>query len=87
MKSALLLCIAGLVLMLTLPGCTDNEKTYRILSNQGYTQIEFTGFRPFACSRDDSYSTGFRAVQPNGLPVSGTACSGLFFRGTTLRFD
>lgn len=67
-------------------GCTDNHGAVRILEAQGYTKIEMTGYKPFACSKDDTLQTGFKA-EINGRTVSGTVCSGLFFKGNTIRFD
>ena len=68
-------------------GCTDAPKATAVLTAQGYKNIQITGYNFFACSKDDFYHTGFTAISPNGQSVSGTACQGLLFKGTTLRFD
>lgn len=67
-------------------GCTDPQKATRILTDQGYMHIEVTGYKAFACSDDDIFQTGFRAMSPSGREVSGVVCSGLF-KGSTIRFD
>lgn len=72
---------------LALPNClTQPEEATRILSASGYTGIEITGWRPFAAGKDDTFSTGFRAVAPNGTIVTGAVTSGLF-KGHTIRLD
>jgi hypothetical protein len=68
-------------------GCTDNVNAKRILEENGYTNIQFTGYAFFACSKDDTYHTGFTAISPSGKFVSGTVCAGLFFKNSTIRFD
>ena len=57
------------------------------LTAQGFTDIQTTGYAgPFACSKDDFYSTGFIATNPQGQRVKGVACSGFFFKSTTIRW-
>ena len=70
-----------------LSGCTDAPKATSVLTAQGYKDIQITGYNFAACSKDDFYHTGFSATSPSGQRVNGTACSGLLFKGTTLRFD
>lgn len=65
--------------------CTDEEGSHRALKNSGFTDIEFTGYSPFACSKDDNFSTGFRAKNPRGQMVSGTVCCGIL-KDCTIRF-
>lgn len=69
-----------------LSGCTDGKTTRRALENQGFTNIEITGWAPFSCADEDIFRTGFRAIGPTGRVVRGTVCSG-FFKGATIRFD
>lgn len=38
-------------------------------------------------SKDDFYSTGFKAISITGNKVSESVNSGLFFKGSTIRFD
>lgn len=52
----------------------------------GYKNIQTHGFDLFACSEDDFYSTKFTATNPAGQQVSGVVCSGLIFKGATVRF-
>lgn len=80
--------IIVLVLLMTLLlGCTDGDNTRRILAENGYTDIHLTGYKFFSCSKDDFYHTGFTATSPVGKRVSGTVCSGLFFKNSTIRFN
>jgi prepilin-type N-terminal cleavage/methylation domain-containing protein len=55
---------------------TDERTAERVLSQQGYTDIHFTGYKNWACSKEDWYSTGFVARSINGSVVSGVVCSG-----------
>lgn len=66
--------------------CTDKSGAIKTLENQGYTDIQITGYRWFMSGRDDVYSTGFKARSPNGKDVSGAVTSGIF-KGSTIRFD
>lgn len=81
-------CIAVVVALVFLQsGCTDEREAQRILEAQGYTNIQFTGYSWFSCSEKDTYSTGFTATGVNGKPISGSVCSGLFFKNSTIRFE
>jgi hypothetical protein len=64
----------------------DARGATRLLTAQGFAQIEPTGYRWLACSKDDVYATGFRATSPSGVRVSGAVCRGVF-KGATIRFD
>lgn len=65
-------------------GCTDEKGAYRVLTADGVTDIQFTGFSPSLCGSDDILSTGFKGYK-NGSPVSGAVCSGLM-KGYTIRY-
>jgi len=67
--------------------CTDNDTALRVLESNGYSNVQFTGYKFFGCSKDDTYHTGFIAVSPNNKPVEGTVCGGLFFKNSTIRFE
>lgn len=84
MKFKLIAIIMGIML---LSGCTDASNTSRILTQNGYTDVSITGYSWFMCAESDLYSTGFTAKSPNGRYVSGAVCSGMFFKGSTIRFD
>ena len=75
--------VAGLML---LTACSDESNTERVLSDQGFTDIQTTGYAFFGCGKDDSFHTGFVAKSPIGKTVSGVYCSG-WFKGGTIRFD
>jgi len=82
--------IAALVLLIVFAfpnGCTKPDDTIRVLTQQGYTNIEITGWRPFMASEKDTFSTGFRATGPNGVEnVTGAVTAG-WFKGYTIRLD
>lgn len=77
----------ALVVALLFTGCTQQDSTIRVVTDAGYTNVQTHGYSWFACSKDDTYATKFTAVNSNGKTVSGTVCSGLLFKGSTIRFD
>lgn len=79
-----LLIIAALA---ALAACTDPSTATRVLEDQGYTSVQMTGYNFMACSKDDTFHTGFTAKSPNGRQVSGTVCAGAFFKNSTIRFE
>ncbi len=85
MKKLLLAAVAALALT----GCSAPDKATKVLSDQGYTAVEITGWRMFGCSDDDDFTTGFRAKTAAGHEVTGVVCSswGLFSKGATIRLD
>ncbi len=76
--------LIALVAITLLAGCSDRKTATRVLTNNGYTDIRIEGYRLFACSEDDTFSTGFTASSPAGMTVRGVVCSGLF-KGATIR--
>ena len=68
-----------------LGACSDGPGTRKALAAQGFTEIKTTGYQLFGCGQDDTFHTGFEAMSPAGVRVTGVACSGIF-KGTTLRF-
>lgn len=83
MKKTIL--IAAMALSVAACG-TRSESAEQLLNQQGYTDVETTGYNMFSCSEDDNFKTGFTATAPNGERVSGTVCEGLW-KGKTVRFD
>lgn len=67
--------------------CTRPDDATRLLQQQGFSNVEITGWRPFMAGKDDTVSTGFEATAPNGEQVSGAVTGGFFFKGSTVRFD
>lgn len=67
-------------------GCTDAPGAKRVLEQNGYKDVQITGYNWFACSKDDTYHTGFVASR-DGQSIAGTVCSGLFFKNYTIRFE
>ena len=75
------------VLSLISFGCFTNEPdTRRTLDDSGYTDVEITGYSYWACGKDDTYHTGFRAKNVKGKTVEGTVCCGMWTKGCTIRF-
>lgn len=83
-KVIFMITVLGLVFSLN--GCTSKHDAENALYKSGYTDVVITGWNPFVCSKDDFYKTGFTATNPVGKRVSGTVCSGLLFKGSTIRF-
>jgi hypothetical protein len=73
--------------LLALAGCSNPEGATKALRGAGYTDIKLTGYRWIGCSKDDHYADGFEAKGPTGVPVTGVVCSGLMFKGSTIRLD
>lgn len=83
----LFIIIAALCLFtLIVPSCSDAEKTRQILENQGFKEISITGWRPWAKSEKDWWSTGFEATSLSGNRISGVVSGGIL-KGATIRFD
>ena len=78
--------IIMIAFLYALSGCTAPGRATRILEDDGFTDVEITGYNFFACSNDDWYHTGFRAKRGERT-VYGTVCSGLIFRNSTIRFE
>ena len=62
-----------LVMVSALVGCTNEGRARLVLENEGYTDIEFTGYNYMTCS-EYRLRTGFRATNPAGRRVEGTVC-------------
>lgn len=78
--------IAIVLTTLFMFGCTDPSGAKEALKAQGFSDINITGYKMFMCSENDVYSTGFVAKNINGQRVEGSVCSGLFFKGSTIRY-
>ena len=76
--------IVGLALALCV-GCTSPNRTTQALEAEGYTEIEITGYKAFKCSEEDTFSTGFKAVNEAGKTVEGAVCCGVL-KGCTIRY-
>lgn len=81
------------ILLIFLATCTlsctsskDFEKGKQQLEQQGYTDVEETGYNFFCCDEKDQFSTGFRCKDKSGNVVEGCFCSA-FFKGVTIRFE
>lgn len=66
-------------------GCSNADRTKQTLVKMGFTEIETTGYSPFACGKNDWYCTGFKAKNTQGVPIEGSVGCGLIFKGCTVR--
>ena len=78
--------IIVLIIALFFSACTNKEDAENALMNEGMTNIKITGYSFFTCSKDDFYHTGFTAINSKGRKVEGTVCSGILFKGSTIRY-
>lgn len=77
--------VFGIVaIFVSVGGCTDKNGAIRALTEQGYTNIQITGYSWFSCGQDDAFSTGFTATSQNGSQIEGAVCSG-WLKGYTIR--
>ena len=63
----------------------DDRTASRILTAQGYTNIQLKGQQWFGCSKEDITHMGFTA-QINSNIVDGVVCCG-FYKNCTIRFN
>lgn len=75
-----------ILLLISSCNCTNEKDADRALKALGFTEVQVTGYNWFACSEDDWYHTGFKAINPKGELIYGTVCSGLLFKNSTVRF-
>ena len=59
------------IALLFVTSCTDPDGATTFLTEQGYTNIELTGFDMLAKGKDDLTSTGFIATNATGERVKG----------------
>ena len=83
--------IATAVIAFTLTSCfmsnkSDFEKGKKQLIQQGYVDIEDTGYSFFCCDEKDTFSTGFKCKNSKGEVVTGCFCSAMG-KGVTIRFQ
>lgn len=76
-----------LLAALLLAACTNPTDATKALDDLGFTEIQIGGYAWFACSKDDFYHTSFTAKNPQGKIVTGTVCSGMWFKNSTVRFN
>lgn len=86
MKKINVFTIMSSVILLT-ASCTssnDFEKGKQQLEQQGYKNIQNTGYKLFGCDEKDVFRSGFTATDSNGNKVEGCFCSGVL-KGVTVR--
>lgn len=76
-----------IVLSALMSACTNPKDAKKALESMGFTDIKITNYKWLACSDQDFYHTGFIATNVQGKQVTGTVCSGIFFRNSTVRFS
>ena len=76
----------ALLFVVSAVGCTQSDHAIKVLQENGFKNIQITGWSPFSCSQDDTFKTGFTATSVTGAEVSGTVCEGLVFKNATIRF-
>jgi hypothetical protein len=59
------------IVLMFLTACTNPEGATAVLKEQGYTNIEITGYDFLANGKDDVSSTGFIATTATGVKVKG----------------
>ena len=69
---------------LTLASCTDEDVTKKVLTEDGYKDIEIQGHAWIGCGKDDTFKTKFTAINPAGNKVTGVVCCG-FMKECTIR--
>lgn len=74
-----------LIALLAVTGCTNSDDAKRTLESAGYSDIKTGGYDFFACGKDDTVATKFSARNPAGKMTTGTVCSGLLFKSSTIR--
>ncbi len=82
-----LIMVIGVVTILCISsGSCDISKTdsMRILSSEGVSNVQLSGYQWFECGRDDTFSQGFQGNK-NGHQVQGVLCSG-WLKGITVRY-
>jgi len=77
--------VKTILVSLLLLGCSDAERSTRILENDGYADIKTDGYWPLQCSDSDTFSTAFVAKK-NGRLIKGTVCCG-FVKNCTIRVE
>lgn len=82
-KISLILLVIGLLFVGCKGSFTQPEKATKILTRDGYGNVEIKGYSWFGCSEDDWFRTKFTA-EKNFVKVEGVVCSGLF-KGSTIR--
>ena len=84
-----LILSVALIATLALGSCTSDsafEKGKAQLEQQGYTEVQNTGYQWFCCDKNDNFSTGFKCKNAKGEWVEGCFCSGIL-KGVTVRFQ
>lgn len=67
-----------IVLSTILLWCSYSEdRAIVALKKHGYTQVKIDGYRWIGCQMGDDFHTGFEAISPKGVRVTGVVCFGV----------
>lgn len=79
---------SSIMIFITISYGFSNQKNASIALNaMSFKKVEFTSHGFFSCGSGDWYTTGFKAINRDGLEVKGVVCSGLFLKKSTVRFS
>lgn len=67
-------------------GCTDINRSDKVLKEAGFVEIHYTKYSYFSCGNNYFFHTGFQAKSFNGDFVFGTVCCGLYSKGCKIVF-
>lgn len=81
-----LTAIVGFAAVVIKVNVDSDLRSQRALYLQGYTKIEILGYAHFGCG-NDIVRDKFVAVNPAGVTVTGTVCSGLFSDAAVVRTE
>ena len=86
MNNLIKILLFSAILPIFVYGCTNDSDAIRALRDSGYRDISTGGYGWFSCGSDDFYSTKFTATNIHGNKINGVVCSGLIFKGATIRY-
>lgn len=75
-----------IIIAISLVACTRESDVKKYADLYNWDSYKITGYKFFACSKDDSFATGFVAKK-DGKEFSGVVCGGWPFKNATLRLD
>jgi hypothetical protein len=86
---ALMLCVFAFGAAFVCASLPDEDTGARLLTKQGFTQVQYTGRSPLAtlhgCSEQDVALLHYDAINPAGQPVNMDVCIGWPLKGATIR--
>ena len=80
----IVLTIIAIIVTFAMSCGSQPEQATKVLTKQGYTDIQINGYAILGCDKGDTYRTKFNATAPNGSKINGVVCAG-WFKGNTVR--